>query len=113
MKTAGRMKLFERYLSIWVLVCMALGLVLGIGLPAAVVRLSAWELVRGSQVNAPIAVLIWLMIYPMMLRVDFAGIKGWRAAPAVWLSRWWSTGWLSRSAWRCSRRCFSRSSSAG
>jgi ACR3 family arsenite transporter len=76
MKTAGRMNFFERYLSIWVLVCMALGLVLGIGLPAAVVRLSAWELVRGSQVNAPIAVLIWLMIYPMMLRVDFAGIKG-------------------------------------
>ena len=74
MKTAGRMNFFERYLSIWVLVCMALGLVLGIGLPAAVVRLSAWELVRGSQVNAPIAVLIWLMIYPMMLRIEFGAV---------------------------------------
>ncbi|RME70112.1 MAG: arsenical-resistance protein, partial [Verrucomicrobia bacterium] len=38
-------------------------------------RLSAMEIVEGSQVNLPIAVLIWLMIYPMMLKVDFAGIR--------------------------------------
>ena len=74
--TAQRMGFFERYLSVWVLVCMVLGIALGMGAPDLVKSLSAWEFVRDSHVNAPIAVLIWLMIYPMMLRIDFAGIRG-------------------------------------
>ena len=70
------MNYFERYLSIWVLVCMILGVGIGKLFPGATHRLGEWELVRDSHVNAPIAVLIWLMIYPMMLKIDFAGIKG-------------------------------------
>ncbi|RME69501.1 MAG: arsenical-resistance protein, partial [Verrucomicrobia bacterium] len=64
---AKRMNFFERYLSLWVLVCMVLGVALGRLLPELTARLSAMEIVEGSQVNLPIAVLIWLMIYPMML----------------------------------------------
>jgi ACR3 family arsenite transporter len=73
---AKRMNFFERYLSLWVLACMVLGVALGKLLPEFTARLSAWEIARGSQVNLPIAVLIWLMIYPMMLKIDFAGIRG-------------------------------------
>ncbi len=73
--SAKRMNFFERYLSVWVLVCMVLGVALGKFLPGVTSRLSGMEIVRGSQVNLPIAVLIWLMIYPMMLKIDFAGIK--------------------------------------
>ncbi len=76
MSTTKRMNFFERYLSVWVLACMVLGVLLGVAFPGPVRALGDWQLVAGSQVNAPIAVLIWLMIYPMMLRVDFAGIKG-------------------------------------
>jgi arsenite transporter len=71
-----RMNLFERYLSLWVLVCMVLGVALGKLWPDAVHSLSEIEFVKDSHINAPIAVLIWLMIYPMMLKIDFAGIKG-------------------------------------
>ncbi len=73
--TAAQMGFFERYLSVWVLLCMGVGVALGIGAPDAVQRLSAWEFVQDSHVNAPIAVLIWLMIYPMMLKIEFAGIR--------------------------------------
>lgn len=70
-----RMGLFERYLSVWVLACMIVGVCLGRFFPAAVHALRDIEFVAGSQVNAPIAVLIWLMIVPMMMRVDFASVK--------------------------------------
>jgi ACR3 family arsenite transporter len=63
------MNVFERYLSLWVAACMVLGVVL-IG------HLRGLEFGEGSQINIPIAVLIWLMIYPMMLRIDFASIRG-------------------------------------
>jgi ACR3 family arsenite transporter len=76
-----RMNFFERYLSLWVLVCMVLGVALGKLWPDAIHRLSEIEFVKDSHVNAPIAVLIWLMIYPMMLKIDFAGIKGVTARP--------------------------------
>ncbi len=71
-----RMNLFERYLSVWVAVCMALGVALGRALPGMVGGVRSLELGSGSQINAPIAVLIWLMIYPMMLQIDFASIAG-------------------------------------
>ncbi len=71
-----RMAFFERYLSVWVLLCMVTGVAIGKLLPGAVHRISEIEFVKDSHVNAPIAVLIWLMIYPMMLKIDFAGIKG-------------------------------------
>jgi len=71
-----RMAFFERYLSAWVLLCMVAGVAIGKLLPDLVHRISEIEFVKDSHVNAPIAVLIWLMIYPMMLKIDFAGIKG-------------------------------------
>ena len=69
------MSVFERYLSVWVAACMALGIAIGKMLPAFVEWLRSMELGQGSQINIPIAVLIWLMIYPMMLKIDFASIR--------------------------------------
>ncbi|MFP4567012.1 MAG: ACR3 family arsenite efflux transporter [Spirochaetaceae bacterium] len=62
---------FEKYLSVWVIACIALGVLIGRFLPAVPEFLSALEYAR---VSIPVAVLIWLMIYPMMLKVDFASI---------------------------------------
>ena len=72
---AGRMSLFERYLSLWVAACMVLGVALGKAVPGAVGVVRGLQLGEGSQINVPIAVLIWLMIYPMMLKIDFASIR--------------------------------------
>ena len=71
-----RLNFFERYLSIWVLICMAVGVALGKLMPHTVAALSRLEFGQGSQVNIPIAVLIWLMIYPMMLKIDFGSLVG-------------------------------------
>ncbi len=76
------MSLFERYLTLWVAACMALGVVLGKTLPAGVSAMRDLQFGEGSQINAPIAVLIWLMIYPMMLKIDFASIRGVGRRPA-------------------------------
>ncbi|MDD5262035.1 MAG: ACR3 family arsenite efflux transporter [Methylacidiphilales bacterium] len=76
MSEKKRLPFFERYLSLWVFLCMIAGVVLGALLPEATTTLSNLEFVRGSHVNAPIAVLIWLMIYPMMLKVDFGALGG-------------------------------------
>ena len=73
---AKRLNPFERYLSIWVLLCMVTGVALGKLLPQFVSRLSQLEFGAGSQVNIPIAILIWLMIYPMMLKIDFSSLRG-------------------------------------
>ncbi len=71
-----RLNFFERYLSLWVLVCMIAGIALGKLMPGFVKTLSQLEFGEGSQVNIPIAVLIWLMIYPMMLKIDFGSLVG-------------------------------------
>src|SRR5512137_2179764 len=71
-----RLAFFERYLTVWVLVCMLVGLAFGKALPDLTGSLSKWEFGKGSQVNVPIGVLLWLMIYPMMLKVDFSAIGG-------------------------------------
>jgi len=70
--SARRLGGFERYLSLWVALCIALGVTVGGLVPGPVRALSRVEL---SHVNLPIAVLIWLMIYPMMLRIDFAALR--------------------------------------
>ncbi|MEJ5239112.1 MAG: ACR3 family arsenite efflux transporter [Limisphaera sp.] len=72
----ARLNFFERYLSLWVLLCMGVGVALGKLLPDTVTALSQLEFGRGSQVNIPIAILIWLMIYPMMLKIDFRALAG-------------------------------------
>src|SRR4051812_43966961 len=73
---AKRLGFFERYLTIWVLVCMAIGILFGRLFPGATSSLSNLEFGHGSQVNVPIGILLWLMIYPMMLKVDFGSIGG-------------------------------------
>ena len=69
-----KMSIFERYLTIWVAVCMIAGVVLGKLFPSLTAALSAMEFAEGSHVNIPIVVLIWLMIFPMMLKIDFSSI---------------------------------------
>ncbi len=71
-----RLAFFERYLTVWVLVCMVIGVGVGKLLPGMTASLSKLEFGQGSQVNVPIGVLLWLMIYPMMLKVDFSAIGG-------------------------------------
>jgi len=70
-----RLAFFERYLTLWVGLCMVAGLALGKWAPGLVDVLRHMEFGRGSQVNVPIAVLIWLMITPMMMKVDFGSIR--------------------------------------
>ncbi len=70
-----RLSLFERYLTLWVGVCMLAGVLLGKLTPGLVDALRRMEFGSGSQINVPIAVLIWLMIIPMMMKVDFTSIR--------------------------------------
>ncbi|MDR0620648.1 MAG: ACR3 family arsenite efflux transporter [Deltaproteobacteria bacterium] len=81
---------FERYLTIWVIFCMAAGVLIGKFLPAIPKFLGRFEY---ANVSIPIAILIWIMIYPMMLKVDFASIKDVRKTPKG-LFVTWVTNWL-------------------
>src|SRR5512140_1661767 len=73
--TTKRLSVFERYLTLWVALCMVVGVLLGNSFRGLTDMLRGWEFGSGSQINVPIAILIWLMIYPMMLKVDFSSIK--------------------------------------
>jgi ACR3 family arsenite transporter len=79
--TPKRLNFFERYLTLWVAACMAVGVVGGKLLPDAVAGLRDIEVAQGSQINLAIAVLIWLMIYPMMLKIEFSRVLGVRKRP--------------------------------
>lgn len=70
-----KMSFFDKYLTVWVAVCMAVGVGLGKLVPDAVASLRGLEFGEGSQINIPIAILIWLMVYPMMLKVDFSSVQ--------------------------------------
>lgn len=80
---------FERYLTVWVLLCMAAGILIGKYLPAVPSFLGQFEY---AQVSIPIAILIWLMIFPMMLKVDFKSIKNVGKNPkglfVTWVANW-------------------------
>jgi len=76
-----QLQFFERYLSLWVGLCMGLGLLLGYASPRATALLREMEFGKQSHINIVIAVLLWLMIYPMMLKVDFRSILGVRRQP--------------------------------
>ena len=76
-----RLNVFERYLTLWVALCMLAGVLLGKLLPGLVGVLRGLEFGKNSQINLPIAVLIWLMIYPMMVKIDFTSILGVRRRP--------------------------------
>jgi ACR3 family arsenite transporter len=73
--TTKRLNVFERYLSLWVGLCMVAGILLGKTVPSFMNALRGLEFGAGSQINIPIAVLIWLMITPMMMKVDFGSIR--------------------------------------
>jgi ACR3 family arsenite transporter len=93
---------FERYLTVWVAVCIVAGIVLGRLLPAPFRMLGRMTM---AQVNIPVAVLIWLMIVPMLLKVDFGALyrvaEQWRGIAVTvginWLVKPFSMallGWL-------------------
>jgi len=63
---------FEKYLTIWVALCIVIGIAVGQWLPVIPQTLSKLEY---ANVSIPVAILIWLMIYPMMLKVDFQSVK--------------------------------------
>lgn len=89
-KQAGKgLGVFERYLSLWVALCMAAGVAIGLWLPGVPEFLGRFEY---AQVSIPVAILIWLMIYPMMLKVDFASIvnagRNPRGLVVTWVTNW-------------------------
>lgn len=63
---------FDRYLTVWVALCIVGGIGLGYLAGDQIEVLSSWEI---AHVNVPVAVLVWLMIYPMMLQIDFGSLK--------------------------------------
>ncbi len=81
---------FEKLLTLWVILCMAAGVLIGRFLPAVPQFLARFEY---AQVSIPIAILIWLMIYPMMMKVDFASIRNVGKNPKG-LYVTWVTNWL-------------------
>jgi ACR3 family arsenite transporter len=66
------MSTFERFLTVWVALCIVAGIVFGQALPGVFQTIGAAEI---AKVNLPVAVLIWLMIVPMLLKIDFAALR--------------------------------------
>jgi ACR3 family arsenite transporter len=66
------MSVFERYLTLWVLACIAAGVLFGQALPAFFASIGAMEM---AKVNLPVAILVWLMIIPMLVKIDLAALK--------------------------------------
>lgn len=80
---------FQRYLTVWVMICMALGILIEKFLPGIPAFLNRFEY---AKVSIPMAILIWLMIYPMMMKVDFQSIKNVGRNPkglfVTWITNW-------------------------
>jgi ACR3 family arsenite transporter len=76
-----RLNVFERYLSLWVALCMGVGVTLGKLLPGFTGAVRRIEFGEGSRINVAVAVLIWLMVYPMMLKVDLGSVVAVRERP--------------------------------
>jgi ACR3 family arsenite transporter len=80
---------FERYLTLWVALCMVAGVLIGRYLPIIPEFLGRFEF---ANVSIPIAILIWLMIYPMMMKVDFKSVKNVGKSPkglfVTWIVNW-------------------------
>ncbi|KDR95412.1 arsenite transporter, ACR3 family [Peptoclostridium litorale DSM 5388] len=81
---------FERYLTVWVVLCMVVGVLIGKYMPFIPDTLGEFEY---ANVSIPIAVLIWIMIYPMMMKVDFQSVKNVGKNPKG-LYVTWVTNWL-------------------
>lgn len=87
-KTQG-IGFFEKYLTLWVIICMVIGVLIGKFIPAIPSFLGQFEY---ANVSIPIAILIWLMIYPMMMKVDFQSIRNVGKNPkglfVTWITNW-------------------------
>jgi ACR3 family arsenite transporter len=83
------MSLFERYLTLWVALCIAAGVALGHLFPGIFQTVGRMEI---AKVNLPVAILIWLMIVPMLMRIDFAALAGvtahWRGIGVTLFVNW-------------------------
>jgi ACR3 family arsenite transporter len=83
------MSVFERYLTLWVFLCIVAGIVLGQLLPGPVQAIGRMEF---AQVNLPVGLLIWVMIIPMLLKVDFGalapGARHWRGIGVTLFVNW-------------------------
>ena len=84
-----RLGVWEKYLTLWVVLGMGAGVLIGLLLPDVPAFLSRFEY---ASVSIPVAILIWLMIYPMMLKVDFASIvnvgKNPKGLIVTWVTNW-------------------------
>lgn len=80
---------FQKYLSLWVAICMVVGVLIGKFLPGIPAFLNKFEY---AKISIPMAVLIWVMIYPMMMKVDFQSLKNIRNNPkglyVTWITNW-------------------------
>ena len=89
MKKSEGINFFQKYLTIWVVICMAAGILIGRFLPQIPDFLNRFEYAR---ISIPMAILIWLMIYPMMMKVDFKSIKNVGKNPkglfVTWIVNW-------------------------
>lgn len=89
MEKVRKISFFDKYLTIWVILCMAIGIGIGEFIPSIPSFLNKFEY---SNVSIPIAVLIWLMIYPMMMKVDFKSVKKVKENPkglyVTWVVNW-------------------------
>lgn len=87
-KSSG-ISFFERYLTIWVLLCMVVGVMIGRFLPFIPDFLGQFEY---AEISIPIAILIWVMIYPMMMKVNFQSVKNVSKEPkglyVTWVVNW-------------------------
>lgn len=87
-KTEG-ISFFKKYLSVWVLLCMVVGILIGKFLPAIPTFLDKLSI---AGISIPIAILIWVMIYPMMMKVDFQSVKQVGKNPkglfVTWIVNW-------------------------
>ena len=83
------MSTFERYLTVWVALCIVAGVALGLAFPGLFRAVGGLQV---AQVNLPVAVLIWLMIIPMLVRIDFAALAGvtahWRGIGVTLFVNW-------------------------
>ena len=80
---------FQRYLTVWVFLCMVVGVLLGHFVPALPDLLGRFEYAR---ISIPMAILVWIMIYPMMLKVDFNSVRNVGKNPkglfVTWITNW-------------------------
>ena len=80
---------FQRYLTVWTFLCMVAGVLLGHMAPAVPTFLNRFEYAR---ISIPMAILIWIMIYPMMLKVDFNSVRNVGKNPkglfVTWITNW-------------------------